>query len=102
MAYTEDSQWRNRSEFLVGREQIQEFLSRKWNKEQDYRLKKELWTYSDNRIAVTFTYEWHDDTGQWFCSYGNELWEFASNGLMSRRVASINDVTIKEGDRKLG
>jgi nuclear transport factor 2 (NTF2) superfamily protein len=102
MAYTEDSKWRNRSEFLVGREQIQEFLSRKWNKEQEYRLKKELWTYSDNRIAVTFMYEWHDDTDQWFCSYGNELWEFASNGLMSRRVASINDVTIKEGDRKLG
>jgi nuclear transport factor 2 (NTF2) superfamily protein len=102
MAYTEDSKWRNRSEFLVGREQIQEFLSRKWNKEQEYRLKKELWTYSDNRIAVTFMYEWHDDTDQWFCSYGNEVWEFASNGLMSRRVASINDVTIKEGDRKLG
>ena len=101
MAYTEDSQWRNRDEFINGREQIRTFLSRKWNKEQQYRLKKELWTYSDNRIAVTFTYEWHDYAGQWFRSYGNELWEFASNGLMARRIASINDVPIEEVDRKL-
>ena len=101
MAYTEDSQWRNRGEFIVGREQIQIFLSGKWIKEQEYRLKKELWTFSDNRIAVTFMYEWHDSDDQWFRSYGNEMWEFASNGLMARRVASINDVPIEEEERKL-
>jgi uncharacterized protein len=101
MAYTEDSQWRNRSEFLVGREQIQEFLTRKWIKEQEYRLKKELWAFSGNRIAVTFKYEWHDSDDQWFRSYGNELWEFASNGLMARRVASINDVPIEKAERQL-
>jgi len=101
MAYTEGSQWRNRGQFIVGRKQIRNFLSRKWNKEQAYRLKKELWAYSDKRIAVTFIYEWHDDTDQWFRSYGNELWEFASNGLMARRIASINDVSIKEVERTL-
>jgi len=101
MAYTENSQWRNRGEFIVGREQIRTFLSGKWIKEQEYRLKKELWAFSDNRIAVTFMYEWHDDTDQWFRSYGNEMWEFASNGLMDRRVASINDAPIEEVDRKL-
>lgn len=101
MAYTEDSQWRNRGEFIVGREQIRTFLSGKWIKEQEYRLKKELWTFSGNRIAVTFKYEWHDSDDQWFRSYGNEMWEFASNGLMARRVASINDVPIEEADRKL-
>jgi nuclear transport factor 2 (NTF2) superfamily protein len=101
MAYTENSQWRNRGEFIVGREQIRTFLSGKWIKEQEYRLKKELWAFSDNRIAVTFMYEWHDDTDQWFRSYGNEMWEFASNGLMARRVASINDAPIEEVDRKL-
>jgi len=100
MAYTENSHWRNRSEFIVGREQIRTFLSRKWNKEQGYRLKKELWTYSDNRIAVTFRYEWHDYANKWFRSYGNELWEFASNGLMQRRIASINDVQISEEERE--
>lgn len=101
MAYTENSQWRNRGEFIVGREQIRKFLSGKWIKEQEYRLKKDLWTFSGNRIAVIFMYEWHDDTDQWFRSYGNEMWEFASNGLMARRVASINDVPIDEVDRKL-
>lgn len=101
MAYTEDSEWRNRSEFLVGREQIRTFLSRKWNKEREYRLKKELWTYSGNRIAVTFVYEWCNYANQWFRSYGNELWEFASNGLMAKRIASINDVCIEEVERKL-
>ena len=101
MAYTEDSQWRNRGEFIVGREQIRTFLSGKWVKEKEYRLKKELWTFSGNRIAVTFKYEWHDSDDQWFRSYGNELWEFASNGLMARRVASINDVPIEEAERQL-
>lgn len=101
MAYTEDSEWRNRDEFIIGREQIRTFLSRKWNKEQAYRLKKELWAYSDNRIAVSFMYEWHDYTEQWFRSYGNELWEFDSNGLMARRIASINDLPIEEVDREL-
>jgi len=100
-AYTENSEWRNRSEFIVGREQIRTFLSRKWSKEQAYRLKKDLWTYSDNRIAVTFMYEWHDYAGRWFRSYGNELWEFASDGLMSRRIASINDVQIEKVERIL-
>jgi len=99
LAYTEDSEWRNRSEFLVGREQIQSFLERKWEKEKGYQLKKELWTFSDNRIAVTFKYEWHDDANNWFRSYGNELWEFANNGLMQRRIASINDMAILKEDR---
>ncbi len=99
LAYTEDSEWRNRSEFLVGREQIRSFLARKWDKEKGYQLQKELWTFSDNRIAVTFKYEWHDYADNWFRSYGNELWEFAENGLMQRRIASINDIQILNEDR---
>ena len=100
LAYTEDSEWRNRSEFLHGREEIRQFLIGKWNKELDYRLRKELWCFADNRIAVTFRYEWHDDAGQWYRSYGNELWEFAENGLMQKRIASINDLQIKESERE--
>jgi len=100
-AYTLDCQWRNRAEIFSGRDKIIEFLTRKWEKELNYKLKKELWCYSDNRIAVTFQYEWHDASGQWHRSYGNELWEFAENGLMQRRVASINDKTINESDREL-
>jgi uncharacterized protein len=100
MAYTEDSEWRNRSEFITGRAAIQEFLMRKWEKEQDYRLRKELWCFMDNRIAVRFEYEWHDETGAWYRAYGNENWEFAENGLMMKRFASINDVAIEERDRK--
>jgi uncharacterized protein len=100
LAYTQDSVWRNRSEFLRGRAEIVAFLTRKWNRELDYRLIKELWTFGDNRIAVRFAYEWHDDSGNWFRSYGNENWEFAENGLMRRRIASINDLPIAEKDRK--
>lgn len=100
LAYTVDSQWRNRSEFPVGREQIIEFLTRKWAKELEYRLIKELWAFDGNRIAVRFAYEWHDDSGDWFRSYGNENWEFDENGLMRRRYASINDLPISEADRK--
>jgi uncharacterized protein len=100
MAYTEDSEWRNRSEFITGRVAIQEFLTRKWEKEQDYRLRKELWCFMDNRIAVRFEYEWHDTSGAWHRAYGNENWEFAENGLMMKRFASINDLAIEEGDRK--
>lgn len=100
LAYTVDSEWRNRAEFLHGREEIKEFLRRKWAKELGYRLKKELWAFADERIAVRFEYEWHDDSGQWFRSYGNEMWEFDSAGLMRRRYASINDLPIKETDRK--
>ncbi|MFB2835660.1 DUF1348 family protein [Floridanema evergladense] len=100
LAYTEDSVWRNRSEFFSGREKIREFLTRKWNTELDYRLKKELWSFTDNRISVKFEYEYHNDSGQWFRAYGNEQWEFASNGLMQRREASINDVPILESERK--
>jgi nuclear transport factor 2 (NTF2) superfamily protein len=100
LAYTSDSTWRNRSEFLSGRDQIVAFLRRKWARELDYRLVKELWTFGGNRIAVRFAYEWHDDSGQWYRSYGNENWEFAENGLMRRRTASINDLPIKEADRK--
>lgn len=100
LAYTEDSQWRNRSEFFSGRVAIQEFLQRKWAKELDYRLKKELWSFTDNRISVRFEYEWHNEAGDWFRSYGNEQWEFAENGLMQRREASINDVPIQESERK--
>lgn len=100
LAYTADSQWRNRSEFISGREQIRIFLERKWAKELDYRLIKELWAFRDNRIAVRFAYEWHDDAGIWYRSYGNENWEFASNGLMQRRIASINDLQIDENERK--
>lgn len=101
LAYTEGSEWRNRAEFLNGREEIRAFLTRKWQKEQDYRLKKELWGFRNNRIAVRFEYEWRDGAGQWFRSYGNELWEFAESGLMSRRFASINDAPIREDDRRI-
>ena len=100
LAYTEDSRWRNRSEFINGRAEIVAFLTRKWNKELDYRLIKEMWTFSDNRIAVRFAYEWHDDSGNWFRSYGNENWEFDATGVMQRRFASINDLPINEADRK--
>ena len=100
LAYTEDSQWRNRAAFFSGREQIKAFLRRKWAKELDYRLQKELWSFTDNRISVRFEYEWHDDSGEWYRSYGNEQWEFAENGLMRRREASINDVPIQESERK--
>lgn len=100
LAYTEDSRWRNRSEFINGRSEIVEFLTRKWQKEMDYRLIKEIWAHSTQRIAVRFAYEWHDQSGQWFRSYGNENWEFDTNGLMQARHASINDVLIKAEDRK--
>ncbi|WP_340115976.1 nuclear transport factor 2 family protein [Pelagibius sp. 7325] len=100
LAYTVDSRWRNRAEFPVGRAQIVEFLTRKWARELDYRLIKELWTFAGNRIAVRFAYEWRDDSGQWFRSYGNENWEFDENGLMQRRFASINDKPIAEAERK--
>ncbi len=98
--YTEDSQWRNRAEFPRGRKEIVEFLTRKWARELDYRLIKELWAFEGNRIAVRFAYEWHDDSGHWFRSYGNENWEFDADGLMQRRFASINDMPIREEDRK--
>ena len=100
LAYTVDTVWRNRAEFPVGREQAQAFLERKWRRELDYRLIKELWAFEGNRIAVRFAYEWHDDSGQWFRSYGNENWEFDENGLMQRRIASINDLPILSADRK--
>jgi uncharacterized protein len=100
LAYTEDSEWRNRAEFIIGRVAIIDLLKRKWSKELDYRLKKELWCFMDNRIAVRFEYEWHDDSGFWYRAYGNENWEFAENGLMMRRLASINDLPIKDSDRK--
>jgi nuclear transport factor 2 (NTF2) superfamily protein len=99
LAYTSDSQWRNRAEFPVGREQIIAFLKRKWAVELDYRLIKELWAYEGNPIAVRFAYEWHNTEGQWFRSYGNENWEFNEHGLMQKRYASINDLAIKENDR---
>jgi len=99
LAYTEDSRWRNRAEFLIGRTAIVDFLTRKWNRELDYRLIKELWAFTANRIAVRFAYEWHDDSGQWYRSYGNENWEFAADGLMSVRFASINDLPITEAQR---
>jgi len=100
LAYTEDSQWRNRAEFLTGREVIKDFLKRKWAKELDYRLIKELWAFSSDRIAVRFAYEWHDESGNWFRAYGNENWEFDQNGFMGRRIASINDLSILESERK--
>jgi uncharacterized protein len=100
LAYTPDSEWRNRAEFFSGRDAIKAFLQRKWAKELDYRLKKELWCFTDDRIGVRFEYEWHDDSGNWFRSYGNEMWEFAENGLMRRRYASINDVAIRDSERK--
>ena len=99
-AYTVDSIWRNRDEFIRGRAEIEEFLERKWARELDYRLRKSLWAFSDRRIAVRFQYEWHDAEGRWYRSYGNELWEFADNGLMRRREASINDVAIEASDRR--
>jgi uncharacterized protein len=100
LAYTEDSEWRNRIEFITGRTAIKELLKRKWAKELDYRLKKELWCFMENKIAVRFEYEWHDDAGSWYRAYGNENWEFAENGLMMRRFASINDLPIQESERK--
>ena len=99
-AYTVDSVWRNRAEFVSGRPAIVEFLTRKWTRELDYRLIKELWAFHENRIAVRFAYEWHDDSGQWFRSYGNENWEFDGSGLMRRRIASINDLPIREAERR--
>ena len=100
-AYTIDTEWRNRTEFINGREEVVAFLTRKWLKELDYKLKKELWGFKENRMAVRFEYEWHDEAGQWYRSYGNELWEFDENGYMQKRFASINDLAIEEDDRKL-
>ena len=100
LAYTEDCRWRNRSQFLVGREELRAFLQEKWQRERDYRLIKSLWTHGDDRIAVRFQYEWHDASGQWWRSYGNELWEFASDGRMARREASINDVALATAERR--
>jgi len=101
LAYSEDSEWRNRSEFLQGRDEIRAFLRRKWTRELDYRLKKTLWGFRENRIAVSFEYEWHDADGQWFRSYGTELWEFDGEGLMRRRIASINDAPIDASERRI-
>ncbi len=101
LAYTDDSVWRNRAEFFKGRGEIVGFLTRKWQKELDYKLKKELWCFDGNRIAVRFEYEWHDNSDQWYRSHGNELWEFASSGLMQQRDASINDYTIREEERRI-
>lgn len=101
LAYSKNTQWRNRDLFINGRDQVVDFLKIKWEKELDYKLKKELWAYTDNKIAVRFEYEWHDNTGQWYRSYGNENWEFDNNGLMKKRYASINDLAIKETERKL-
>ena len=101
LAYTPDTEWRNRNEFISGREEVQAFLKRKWEKELDYKLKKELWCYTGNKIAVRFEYEWHDDGGHWFRSYGNEMWEFDDHGYMQKRYASINDLPIAEAERKL-
>jgi len=101
MAYTLNTEWRNRSEFISGREEVKVFLANKWEKELDYKLKKELWAFTDNRIAVRFEYEWHNHQGQWFRSFGNELWEFDKCGLMEKRFASINDLAIDEKDRIL-
>ncbi len=100
LAYTVNSAWRNRSEFITGRAAIVQFLTRKWHKELDYRLIKELWSFRENRVAVRFAYEWHDDSGNWFRSYGNENWEIDDHGLMAKRFASINDLPIKETERK--
>ena len=101
MAYTMNTEWRNRAEFINGRDEVKQFLKRKWETELDYKLKKELWGFRENRMAVRFEYEWHNSLGQWFRSYGNELWEFDENGLMAKRFASINDLMIEEKDRKL-
>lgn len=100
-AYTLNTEWRNRSEFLNGREAVKAFLKRKWEAELEYKLKKELWAYTDNRIAVRFEYEWHNQEGQWFRSYGNEMWEFDENGYMQKRFASINDLAINPNERRL-
>jgi nuclear transport factor 2 (NTF2) superfamily protein len=100
LGYTPDSRWRNRAEFINGRAAIEAFLARKWSRELDYRLIKEVWTHADNRIAVRFAYEYHDDSGNWFRAYGNENWQFAADGLMERRLASINEHPIAEADRK--
>ena len=100
LAYTEDSRWRNRSEFIIGRAEIVAFLTRKWAQELDYRLIKDVWMHGENRIAVRFAYEWHDESGQWFRSYGNENWEFDEHGLMRQRHASINDLPITDAERK--
>jgi nuclear transport factor 2 (NTF2) superfamily protein len=100
LAYSLNTQWRNRAEFTSGREEARQFLERKWNKELEYRLIKELWAFTENRIAVRYAYEWHDDSGNWFRSYGNENWEFGEDGLMQRRFSCINDLPIKESDRK--
>ena len=101
LAYSEDSEWRNRAEFLRGRDAIRAFLRRKWARELDYRLKKTLWGFRENRIAVSFEYEWHDESGQWYRSYGNELWEFDAAGLMQKRLASINDAPIAVDERRI-
>jgi nuclear transport factor 2 (NTF2) superfamily protein len=101
LAYTEDSEWRNRDEFFTGRDEIRAFLTRKWQRELDYRLRKELWSFNGNRIAVRFEYECHDAAGQWWRSYGNELWEFSGDGLMARRYASINDAPIEASERRV-
>jgi len=101
LAYTVDTEWRNRAEFINGREEVVAFLKRKWAKELDYKLKKELWGFRENRMAVRFEYEWRDDSGNWYRSYGNENWEFDEDGYMRKRYASINDLPIKESDRKL-
>jgi uncharacterized protein len=101
LAYTIDTEWRNRTEFINGREEVKQFLTKKWATELDYTLKKELWGFRENRMAVRFEYEWHNAAGQWFCSYGNELWEFDENGYMRKRFASINDLAIEEKERKL-
>ncbi len=101
LAYTIDTEWRNRSQFINGREEVVKFLTEKWQRELDYKLKKELWAFTDNKIAVRFEYEWHNAEGQWFRAYGNENWEFDENGLMKKRYASINDVEIKAEDRRV-
>jgi uncharacterized protein len=101
LAYTEDTEWRNRAEFLRGRDAVVNFLQRKWSKELDYKLRKELWAFHENHIAVRFEYEWHDDSGNWFRSYGNEMWEFDEHGYMQKRFASINDLAIQESERRL-
>lgn len=101
LAYSIDTEWRNRDQFIRGREEVVQFLSKKWERELDYRLKKQLWSFTGNRIAVSFEYEWHNQAGHWFRSYGNELWEFDENGLMQRRLASINDVAINSNERRL-
>ncbi len=101
LAYTIDTEWRNRDQFINGREEVKQFLIAKWNKELEYKLKKELWAFTDNKIAVRFEYEWHDQNGQWFRSYGNENWEFDENGFMKKRFASINDLPIQESERRL-